>query len=206
MARYIKCQYCESKELWQDRDKMIIEQKISESGKTKNLYYHKECYPKELKKREMIAKELKEKDELDRVVKEIYNCKYSLPPRFWELINDLRNGTIRYVKGSKVIKKYKKGVPYPVIKEAYLMSKQDIEWARLNKNFKTLDQELHYGLKIIQSKLNDAYKKLKRNEQIQEMNKKNEEKQIEEIFENNKEVKFVKKKSEIDISHILGDD
>lgn len=140
---------------------------------------------------------------MNYVVKSIYGVTYQLPSQWWEFINDLRNGTNRFEKFWR--KRYKGGVPYKVIKEAYIMSKSDIDWARLNKRFKTLNQELRYGLSIIQSKLNDAHKRLKVIEQQQKMSSAIEEKQVEMMMDD-REVSYKKKYDEDDISFLLGDD
>jgi primosomal protein N' len=184
---------------------MEVESKTSETtGKTKNNYFHKgECWEQHLKRKNFIVQEMKEKDELNEVIKSIHDIKYDIPPRIWELIQDLRNGTNRYVSFWK--KKYKAGVPYSVMAEAYRMSKDNIEWAKLNKRFKTKEIELSYCLRTMQSRIEDAYRKIKRTEQSKQIAKATEIHQVEQLIEN-RQVEFKKQKSEFDISHILGDD
>lgn len=205
MPRYVKCQTCGDTVVWSDRfEKMEFIPKVSDKGRSVNKYYHKgECWDKHNKKQEFLSKEKKEQDELDAVVKEIHGVNYPLPERYWEMVQDIRNGTNRFKKFWK--KNYKKGVPYHVIKEAYLMSRHDIEWAKLNKRFPRLEQELRYCLVVAHSKINDAHKKIKKSEQSKTMAKATEKVQVEQMAEE-REVKFKKQKSEFDISHILGDD
>jgi hypothetical protein len=205
LARYVKCQYCNETIPYSEKDTLTKEVKVSKStGKSKNLYYHPECYPKHIKCQEFLSKEKQERDELNEVVKNIYGVQYQLPLKFWEMVNDIRNGTNRYEKFWK--KRYKKGIPYSVLKEAFLMSKADIEWARLNKRFRTLDQELRYGLVIAVSKANDAHRKIKAREQQEKMALAIEQNQLE-MMQDDREVSYknVAKKHD-DISFILGDD
>ncbi len=200
MARKLKCQIC--KEL-SERELMEVVSKTSKkTGKTVNKYYHKgECWDSYLKEQSDINKEMKEKDELDAVLKKMFNIKVDYPDNIWWMIQDLRNGTNRFKKFWK--KSFKKGYPYPVIAEAYRMSKDNIEWARLNKRFRNLEEEMKYSLKIIQKKLEDAYKKQDRT-MLQE--KLSEAKEVNDIdlMTDNREVKY-KKHDGFDMSDILGD-
>jgi len=202
MPSYVKCRFCEEHIPMSMKDTLVKETKVSESGRRSNWYYHQECYPKELDKREFLRREREAKDRLNETVKKIYNLKFDLPARWWEIISDLREGTNRYQKFWK--KRYKAGVPFDVIREAYLLSVQDIEWARMSKQFKTIEQELRYGLAIVQSKINDAYKKMKAREQQEKINQANE-KMIAEL-QDDVEVEFKKTKRSDDYRHLLGDD
>lgn len=205
MARIVKCQWCNESVPFNERETLTKEVKVSEStGKSKNLYYHPDCYPKHLERAVFNEKEREQKDALNEAVKKIYSIKFNLPVRWWEYVADLREGTNRYEKFWK--KKYKQGVPFDVIREAFLLSAQDIEWARLNKKFKTIDQELRYGLMIMQSKVNDAYRKIKTREQQAKRNEAMEQALIEEM-KDSREVSFDKKQQEKrDYSYLLGDD
>lgn len=204
MPRYVKCRHCEETELYTERfDKMEIESKTSDTGKTKNFYYHKgDCWSKHQKEQDFIKDELKKKDELNDVIKSIYNLKFQIPPRIWELLQDLRNGTNRYQKFFK--KKYKQGIPYDVLAQAYRMSTDSIKWAKLNRRFRNTEEELRYGVRIMQSKIEDAYKKIRMSEQTQKLSEAKEVDILRDIVDN-REVGFVRKKRE-DLSDILGDD
>lgn len=210
MARYVKCRTCEENILYSERfDKCEIVTKVSETtGKSKNFYYHKgECWEQYQKQTSFIENEMKEKDELNEMIKGIHCVKFQLPPRMWELLQDLRNGTNRYQKFFK--KKYKKGIPYSVLTEAYRMSKDSIEWARLNRKFRTTEEEMRYCLKIVQGRIEDAYKKIKRTQQVEEFSKAKEHGVVSDIIEDmldTREIKTIKKKDELDFSDILGDD
>lgn len=200
----VKCQFCKESVPIKEKDTLAKEVKVSESGRKKTDYYHQDCYPKHLKQQEFFKKELEERDRLDLVVKKLYNVKLQLPHQFWTMIQDLRNGTNRFEKFWT--KKYKNGVSYEIIKEAYLLSVQDIEWARMSKKFKSLDQELRYGLRCMQGKLNDAYRKIKTREQQAKTNEAMEQVHIENMKEN-REVSFKKKQQENrDYSYLLGND
>ncbi|MGG4105241.1 hypothetical protein AAXB25_15090 [Paenibacillus lautus] len=203
--RYVKCQFCEQTVPYKERDTLTKEEvKVSSKGKTANKYWHNECYPKELAKREFLLNEQKQKDEMYETVKKIYNINFSPSKSWWEMIADLREGTNRYQKFWK--KRYKQGVPYNVIREAFLLSMHDIEWARMSKNFKSLDQEMRYGLMIMQGKVNDAFRKMKTREQQSKINEAMEQVHIEDM-KDNREVSFKKKQQENrDFSYLLGND
>lgn len=203
-GRVVKCQFCEMTVPYADRDTLTKEVKVSKAGKTLNRYWHNECYPKELAKREVILNDKKEKDEMNETVKKIYNLKFDLPQNWWEYIADLREGTNRYQKFWK--KRYKQGVPFSVIREAYLLSVHDIEWARMSKNFKTIEQELRYGLMIMQGKVNDAFRKIKTREQQAKRNEAMEEIQLKNM-KDDREVSFKKQQQDDrDYSYLLGND
>lgn len=215
-TRYLVCQTCGGKVPWAEKDKMDVYVKRTSNGKGKNLYYHKgKCYDEGSKKHDFLDKEYDEQTELDLVIKEIHETIHPLPAVFWQMLQDVRNGTQRYQRVFK--KHYKKGVPYRVLKEAYILAKDDIRWQRLNKRFKTLNDELRYCLKIAHSRVNDAHRKLQRNEHMRKTEQELEKKQAEQVFEetshsgNDSESAWRKhkarqEKDENDISHILGDD
>lgn len=213
MPRYVKCRHCNETELYQDRnEKMDYIEAVSSSGKVKKEYCHKgKCFEKYKSHKEFIQKEESEKDELNTVIKDIYNIKYQIPPMIWELIQDLRNGTNRYTKLFK--KRYKKGIPYSVLCEAFKMSRDSIHWARLNRRFKTLENEMVYGMKIVQGKIEDANKKLTRSKQAEEFSSAREELNAivdegysseERIKERENKQKY-KSKNHIDMSNFLDD-
>ncbi|TVX86012.1 hypothetical protein [Paenibacillus agilis] len=201
--RYVKCQFCEQTAPFKQRDTLAHEVKVSSKGKSVNQYWHRECYPKELEKREFLLNEQKQKDEMFETVKKIYKINFSPSKSWWEMIADLREGTNRYQKFWK--KKYKQGVPFNVIKEAFLLSVQDIEWARMSKNFKTLEHEMRYGLIVMQGKVNDAFRKMKTREQQSKINEAMEAVHIEDMRDN-REVSFKKTQQDRDYSYLLGDD
>ncbi|EJW14111.1 hypothetical protein M5X00_26185 [Paenibacillus alvei] len=202
--RYVKCQYCGQTVPFKERDTLAHEVKVSSKGKSVNQYWHHECYPKELEKREFLLNEQKQKDEMFETVKKIYKINFSPSKSWWEMIADLREGTNRYQKFWK--KRYKQGVPFNVIREAFILSVADIEWARMAKNFKSLEQEMRYGLMIMQGKVNDAFRKMKTREQQSKMNEAMEVVHIEDM-KDNREVSFKKTQQENrDYSYLLGDD
>lgn len=208
MPRYVKCQECGNTELYTERlEKMEIVSKTSETtNKTRNFYYHKgKCWDKHNKNQNFIVDELGKRDELDIVIKKIYNIKYQVPPRIWQMIQDLRNGTNRFQKFFK--KRYKEGVPYDVIAEAYRMSGDSIKWAKLNRRFRDKEEEMRYGLKIVQSKIEDAYNKLKNSENTKKFSEAKEKVNLDLEFNDNRKVDYNKKKESVeDLSSIFGDD
>lgn len=200
-----KCKSCNKNNNRDDIENLYIV-KILAGLKNRNLYYcNEKCYLNSVKEDEFIEFEEAEKDKLNEVVKSIYGVAVglNLTNRWWTIIGDLRNGTNRYEKLWK--RRYKKGVPYAVIAEAYRISKDSIHWAKLNKNFKTFEQELRYGLSIIASKVIDADRKIKRSA-IQEKASNAMEGSRIDIMEDNREVVFKKVEDENDLSFLLGDD
>lgn len=199
MPRMLICQVCREKDIKENMEVYVI---VSSTGKKTNKYYHKgECWEKFIKEKEKLEQEQKEREELDTVLKEIFDIKVKYPDNVWWIIEDLRNGTNRFQKFWK--KKYKKGYPYSVIAEAFRLSKDDIEWARLNRPFKDLGQEMRYALKIIQKRLEPAYKKKIKTERNEEFSKARESISLD-LMEDIREVEY-KKKDIFDMSDILGD-
>ncbi len=155
VSMQVICQYCRNKS---ERDEMLFEQQ----GKSKK-YYHVECYAKYLVEREEKQKEVQRLDELMQVIKGIHGID-DIPKGFYPFIQDLRNGTIRF--RGPVLKKYKEGVPYEVIEEAYRMSESSIAWSKQNKSFKNTMAELKYGLAIVSNNVNDAYKNIRQRKRL----------------------------------------
>lgn len=204
MPQYVKCQYCKESVLASQKDTLACEVKVSEStGRAKNQYYHHECYPKHLEAEEFKANELREKNELNEVIKSLYGVQYQLPFQFWQLVADLREGTNRYEKFWK--KKHKEGITYSLLKEAYLLARDNITWSRLNKQFKTLEEELRWGLKSAVSKVNDANRRMKGMDQQAKRAIAMEKAQLE-MMKDDREVSYKKKQHEDDISFLLGND
>lgn len=152
----VTCKQCGKKELYPKTD-MYIES--NEKNKQRKIYWHYDCW-------EFKCNEQKELDELYNTIKDIHGYP-SLPPPFFVYLQDLRNGTIKLNK--RKIKKYKEGVPYSVIRKAYEMNRKKIHWIKSNKNFKQTISELMYGFRIIESKINDAFKEIKRKEREDSM-------------------------------------
>lgn len=206
MARYVKCQICcETVDYNKRLELMEIDTKVSSTtGKSRNLYYHKDkCWETFNKNQSFILDELAKKDELNDVMKSLYNIKFQIPNRIWEMLQDLRNGTNRYQKFFK--KKYKEGVPYEVMAEAYRMSKDSILWARLNRRFRDKEEELRYGLRVMQSKIEDAHAKIKRSELVKKTSDAKLDRDLADIVEN-REATYKKKELKDDLSSLLGDD
>jgi hypothetical protein len=145
--RNVICRHCRKKS---PKSQMHCEL----TGKEKKVrkYFHHECW-------EFKCNELKEWNELFNTVKEIYGYP-DIPKGFISILQKLRNGTITFNK--KEIKKYKKGVPYSIIKKSYEMNRKKIQWVKNNKNFKKTISEFMYGFRIIESRINDAFNELKR--------------------------------------------
>lgn len=121
-------------------------------GKSRK-YYHADCFAEHQADKQKRAEEAAKLDSLVETIKDIHGL-ISIPKQFYPFIQDMRNGTIRFQ--GKPIKKYKQGVPYEIIEQAYKLSKDSIHWSKENKNFKNSSGELRYGLAIVSNKINDA--------------------------------------------------
>jgi hypothetical protein len=206
VGRLLKCKQCGVKDVeYKDRfDKMEIESSLTSDGKTRNLYFHKgECWEERLKYKAFLEKEKKDMDDLNLTIKKIHRRKSEIPVDHYVKIQDLRNGTARYRKFWE--KKKKEGVPYKVIEEAYRMSKDKIEYARSAGKFRDTNHELAYSFKIVLGKIEDAYKKLSKNEDA-EKRAKGMEKHIVEDIKNDNGYSYKKQKDKYDMSDIFGDD
>lgn len=192
MARQYKCPVCDQKNY---QDEMVKHTKGSVTR-----YYHPKCLEKHLKYQAFIDKDLYERDLLTEVIKDIHGM-VTLPNSFFsQYIQMFRNGTIK--ERGRLITKYKKGVSYIVMRDAYLLCRKDIEWHKKNKQFKSDLAELIYGFKIMQDKVNKAYATMH--------NKKKQEKEQQVVheheihmFENDTIKPQSKKKDDTDISDFL---
>lgn len=209
MGNYVVCKYenCNKRHNFKEKNNIFLDKKDVNGKEKITRYCDEECYKNAMLVIQFKENESKEKDILNDVVKGLYGVpvNYNLPPRFWNLVQDLRNGTNRYTKFWK--RHYKQGVPYTVMAEAFRMSKSEIQWAKLNKKFKGTMQEINYGLAIMQSKLVDAHKKLKKTELEEKKSKALETMNID-LMEDNREVAYKKQvsKKREDIRFLLGDD
>lgn len=154
--RSVACRLCKKKEVYPQID-MYVEL-TGKENKTKK-YWHHNCW-------EFKCNEMKELDDLYLTVKELHGYP-TVPPAFFVHLQDLRNGTIKL--HDKKIKRYKEGVPYRVIKKAYEMNRKKIQWVKSNKKFKQTISEMMYVFKMIESRINDAFKELKRMEAEKDM-------------------------------------
>jgi hypothetical protein len=165
-VRVVKCPHCDEYELWKEKDKMIVEKTDK-----KNLYIHQDCYRFFMKEQEVKVKENKQKDELGDFIKSLHNIT-KIPPNFWFMLEDIRNGTERFKQNAKIQNKQKKGYSYEVILKAYQMAKKKCIHVLKTKNFQTEQSKLVYCLRIAESNLLDAQQKLiqeKRKEKIVEL-------------------------------------
>jgi hypothetical protein len=206
MARQVKCQQCEVKQPLDET--MTFIEKVSDSGRTTKKYFHIKCLDKYEEKQAILDKEKAELDELVTVVGEIHELpkpdpemNYELPRGWYHVIQDWRNGTQRYTRNFK--KKYKKGIPYPVLTEAYKLSKDTIRWSKMDKNFKDTQQEMRYALVVVNSKINDAMKKQLRDQHMEKVDKIREEEELQKLEHERETVYKKKKKASFDISDLL---
>lgn len=151
MARKLKCRSCLELD---DKENMIQDNK---------MYFHiGECYEKYKRHLEFKQKENEEYQSLCNTIKDIHKI-LVIPTGFIYQIQDLRNGNVN--KKGQIEKKYKNGVPFNIIEEAYYMAKPDIEKVKSFKQFDSSLGELRYGLAIVVNKINEIALKRKKAEQ-----------------------------------------
>jgi hypothetical protein len=199
------CQHCGGKEPY---NKEVHDLKIytTKGGQEQKRYFHRKCLNKYEKEEAFKNKEQEELDKLVKVVGEIHdapkppNLAYQLPRIWYHMIQDIRNGTNRYTKNMK--KRYKKGIPYNVIVEAYKLAKDGIKWSKMDKQFKDTASEIRYGLAIVNNKIPDALKKIERDRHMDKINKIREEEELQDM-EYERETVYKKKKASYDISDLF---
>jgi hypothetical protein len=188
----VKCKVCGEKN---EKNEMEVLKK----GKA-NHYYHKECLERHLKHQTFLDKEREEQDSLWETIKDIHGMIMVPSDFFAKWIIRLRNGSI--VEKGRIVKKYKQGVPYSVMKDAYLLCRKDIQYHKSTKNFESDMQELIYGFKIVTSKINEAYaRQARKAKHIQQKNIVHEH----EIVEDKPKTQYKYKKDNNDISDFLND-
>lgn len=197
----VVCRWCLIEERF-DEETMMYVDIYSEKGNRYRKYFHKDCFPKAEEEDKFKRKEEDELDDLMEMIADVHNITVpNVPRQLYSLLQDIRNGTNRYRKKKKI--RFKDGVSYPVIKEAYRLSKDDIRWARMNKQFKKLFDEMRYGLAIVHNRIGDAMK-AEINRKRQEALAKAREKEMEDLEdEQTRGVKYKKDETSYDISAFL---
>lgn len=197
----VKCYVCKEK---YDKSLMKVEEK--ETGKFNKdgspritrRYFHRDCYEKFIKDKEIKQLELKELDELYRYLLKIHEIEV-LCSRMIEKIQDLRNGSVK-LKGEK-IKRYKEGIKYSVMLLSYKQQEENITRVLRTKSFETKWNEFSYCFGIMLKTVNDVNvaDKLKQKHEIKSANYN----KYDDYQEINVENKSGKKKDELDISKFL---
>lgn len=199
MPRAVKCQGC--LELESDREKVI--------KNDKGRYFHiGECYDKHLEHRRLVEEENKKLDELYQYIKTLHGIpdehfKHTMKSVMWR-IQELRNGNDIF-EGKKVERKYKIGIEYDLLLEAYKTQEDKIKWF--------LDNVLKNGMssKDINACLSMALKGLSEAWRIQQAQKKREEEKSRSIavtqevknYHSDNPITSRKKRDELDISDLL---
>lgn len=187
--RLLKCQYCGLKDATKDKMLQI---------EGKKGYYHILCLDKFNVEKEEKQRDLQELDDLYNLVKEIHNT-VMIDKAWFNRIQDVRNGNYN-LKGRSE-KKKKAGVRYSIIKQAYLMTRDKIEYYQKNKEFENKTHEILYCLLPVLDNLNDAYAKQEQKKSQKKVEKRVE-KQVQETLVE-EEVVNKKRKDELDISNFI---
>lgn len=151
----VKCQVCNEKH---ERDEMVKEVIYNQ-----NKYFHPSCHENWLKEKEFKQKENESWIELFEFVKAVHNFQ-TLGTGIIEALQNLRHGTVKF-RGT-VVKKYREGVPYDVILQAYKKSERQIGKIRESKggDFKSDHAEFMYCFSVVISKVNEVFRQQKTKE------------------------------------------
>lgn len=156
LPRLLKCPVCGQ---YGTKEDMVRE--------TDKRHYHKEyCHEKWKRERVFKQKEQEELDSLTDAIVKIHKLqsRQSMPKSFYPFIQDLRNDSVLF---GKLDRKYKQGATYKVIEDTYDYCSEKIEWARGNKEFKTIMAELKYCFAIVKNNIENsirANRQTKRNQ------------------------------------------
>lgn len=179
--RIVTCKHCKNKEKYPQVEMHVVD--LNVEGK-KPKYWHLDCYEIYLKEqqkkekqeeRERRKKDIENKkwDNLFETIKEIHEIPKEIvstetfPKEIIITLQDWRNGTERFSSNRKI--RRKQGIEYDVIEKAYQMSRKQIHWARKNKQFKDIKNEMKYCLAIVRNKLIDAKNEIKRQKELAEL-------------------------------------
>lgn len=162
--RHVRCPQCNEYEYWTDRNEMVIEK-----GEKSNTYIHKECYEEYKNAHVVQQKENNERAKLHTYIMHLHNIK-KIPPNFFYMIEDIRNGTDRYFTGNpKIMNKQKNGFKYEVIQKAYEIGEKYCRNAIRTKSFKSPITEMIYCLRIAESNLLGAEQKVAKEKRKQKI-------------------------------------
>ncbi|MCY9737540.1 hypothetical protein M5X17_27945 [Paenibacillus alvei] len=196
--RSVKCQACGDKS---QINQMECEEHVTASGNKTRKYFHKGvCWQKRLEHKAFLEKENLELDELVETIKQVHNIDM-IPQGIYPLLQDLRNGEYGFGQRKKI---YKEGFTYSLISDTYKFVEKDIVWAKKNKSFDGLGQELRYCLAIVKDKILKVKKKKEQIARQVEADMLKEKQRIQsEVNMNERKVQFKSKKHKADISAFL---
>ena len=151
-----KCQWCKETS---DKTLMHCDETVStqlnKKGEPKVVrkYYHFGCHNEHLQDKEFKRIDLEELDKLYSHLINLHNLE-TLDGRMMEKIQDLRNGTIKL--HNKKIKKYKEGVRYSLMLNAYKHAHESIMNTFQYMNYKTKWNEFSYIFGIMTNAINEV--------------------------------------------------
>lgn len=196
--RPIKCRWCNEMGA---KSSMKVDLKISESGRTTNIYVHDQCYAAYSENKLYLMKETDAKLRLHKLVADIYEVDYKeFPKSFFVFLEQVRNGNDR-PKGGR----YKEGISYELLAQVYEYCREEIKRVRTYKTFVSPKDELFYGLAIVRNNVFDV-KRLNEQQRINDSRHEIVERKIESNVEHREqeiEYKPTGKKASNDISDFL---
>jgi len=194
-----KCQWCKEngeKEFTHCDEKPTGQFNKNGSPKMFRKYFHTSCHGLFLDDKECKRIEADKLNDLYQYLLKLHNL-IALDERMMEKIQDLRNGTIKI--NNKKVKKYKSGVPYELMLQAYHYNTNTIDDVMRKMHFKEKWNEFSYVFGIITKSVNDIHALNERKEMAETFKSK----VSVESIEINVKKKEVKKVDELDISELL---
>lgn len=194
-----KCQWCKDngeKELMHCDEKPTGKFNKNGSPKMFRKYFHPHCHDLFLNDKEYKRIEADKLKDLYDYLLNLHDL-IALDERMMEKIQDLRNGTIKI--NNKKVKKYKSGVPYELMLQAYQYNANVIDDVMRKMRFEAKWNEFSYMFGIMTKSVNDI--------NIMNIQKEKSDtfksKVSTESIEINVKKKEVKKVDEMDISDLL---
>lgn len=187
MAKEVICVVCKQKN---NKEKMRYIKSI------KRYVHHGKCYKKYVEHKRFKEKENQELTDLVETIKEVHGIKV-IPRQFFSYLQDLRNDSVLF---GKLKKKYKQGIPYPIIAATYKYCESDIRYWINKKEFDNILNELKYCLAIVKNKIDIVDRKMQKTKERSNVEKRvKNQKQLQKPDSNNKS----KGVDELDISDLL---
>lgn len=163
--RKVKCKFCAISDT--PKSEMIMEVRKTAKNEYKD-YFHEACYPDYLEEKAFKEEESRQRDELNETLKEIF-MRPQMGGYVWTLLTAVRNGDeIGLINGRYKAQRYREGVTYSKLNEAFKYSQEDIDWALRNKDFNTSITEFKYCLQIAVGNLINVETKEENYERIAE--------------------------------------
>jgi hypothetical protein len=189
LGRKVKCRSCLKMD---EKNIMVLEE-----GK---LYFHQgDCHEEYLRHREFKRIEAEKWDQLYKYLLQLHSA-VIIPVANVVRLQALRNG--EDIQAGKRVKKYKQGVPYELMLEAYKLAEDSIKWCIKHKLNGSNDvKAINYCISIMIGKLNEAWQRQQNRKRQEENIMIGEKEEVNEVT--NTDLVYKKKETTNDISEFL---